>query len=38
MIITEQDKQMMREAIRLSAESVKNGGGPSEQLSPRMAK
>ena len=26
--ITEQDKQMMREAIRLSAESVKNGGGP----------
>ena len=28
MIITEQDKQMMREAIRLSAESVKNGGGP----------
>ena len=28
MTITEQDKQMMREAIRLSAESVKNGGGP----------
>lgn len=28
MNITEQDKQMMREAIRLSAESVKNGGGP----------
>lgn len=28
MNITEQDKQMMREAIRLSAESVKSGGGP----------
>ena len=28
MTITEQDKEMMREAIRLSAESVKNGGGP----------
>ena len=28
MNITETDKQMMREAIRLSAESVKNGGGP----------
>lgn len=28
MNITEQDKLMMREAIRLSAESVKNGGGP----------
>ena len=28
MTITKQDKQMMREAIRLSAESVKNGGGP----------
>lgn len=28
MTITETDKQMMREAIRLSAESVKNGGGP----------
>ena len=28
MTITEQDKQMMSEAIRLSAESVKNGGGP----------
>lgn len=26
--ITEQDKQMMREAIRLSAESVQRGGGP----------
>lgn len=28
MKITETDKQMMREAIRLSSESVKNGGGP----------
>ena len=28
MEITEKDKSMMREAIRLSAESVKNGGGP----------
>jgi tRNA(Arg) A34 adenosine deaminase TadA len=28
MNITETDKQMMREAIRLSEESVKNGGGP----------
>ena len=28
MTITEQDKEMMREAIRLSAESVENGGGP----------
>ena len=26
--ITEQDKQFMREAIRLANESVKNGGGP----------
>jgi len=26
--ITEQDKEFMREAIRLSDESVKNGGGP----------
>lgn len=26
--ITEQDKQFMREAIRLADESVKNGGGP----------
>ncbi len=28
MTITEQDKQFMREAIRLSAESVRRGGGP----------
>lgn len=28
MEITEKDKLLMREAIRLSAESVKNGGGP----------
>lgn len=28
MKITERDKQLMREAISLSAESVKNGGGP----------
>jgi len=28
MEITEQDKKFMREAIRLSEESVKNGGGP----------
>lgn len=28
MIITEQDKQFMREAIRLADESVKRGGGP----------
>jgi tRNA(Arg) A34 adenosine deaminase TadA len=28
MIITEQDKTFMREAIRLADESVKNGGGP----------
>ena len=28
MIITEQDKEYMREAIRLADESVKNGGGP----------
>ena len=28
MIITEQDKEFMREAIRLADESVKNGGGP----------
>ena len=28
MIITEQDKYFMREAIRLADESVKNGGGP----------
>ena len=28
MVITEKDKEMMREAIRLSSESVKNGGGP----------
>lgn len=28
MEITEQDRLMMREAISLSAESVKNGGGP----------
>ena len=28
MIITEQDKAFMREAIRLADESVKNGGGP----------
>lgn len=28
MKITELDKQMMREAIRLASESVKNGGGP----------
>ena len=27
-MITEQDKQFMREAIRLANESVKNGGGP----------
>ena len=27
-IITEQDKEFMREAIRLADESVKNGGGP----------
>ena len=26
--ITEQDKEFMREAIRLASESVKNGGGP----------
>ena len=26
--LTEQDKQFMREAIRLANESVKNGGGP----------
>jgi tRNA(Arg) A34 adenosine deaminase TadA len=28
MIITEQDKQFMREAIRLANESVERGGGP----------
>ena len=28
MTITEQDKQFMREAIRLANESVENGGGP----------
>ena len=28
MNITEQDKQFMREAIRLADESVRNGGGP----------
>lgn len=28
MKVTEQDRQMMREAIRLSAESVEKGGGP----------
>ena len=28
MNITEQDKQFMREAIRLAYESVRNGGGP----------
>ena len=28
MIITEQDKTFMREAIRLADESVRNGGGP----------
>ena len=28
MNITEQDKEYMREAIRLADESVKNGGGP----------
>jgi tRNA(Arg) A34 adenosine deaminase TadA len=28
MTITEQDKQFMREAIRLATESVKHGGGP----------
>lgn len=28
MTATEKDKEMMREAIRLSEESVKNGGGP----------
>ena len=28
MTITEQDKEFMREAIRLADESVKNGGGP----------
>ena len=28
MQITEQDKQFMREAIRLADESVRNGGGP----------
>lgn len=28
MNITEQDKQFMREAIRLSNESVERGGGP----------
>ncbi len=27
-MITEQDKQFMREAIRLADESVRNGGGP----------
>ena len=26
--ISEKDKEMMREAIRLANESVKNGGGP----------
>ena len=28
MNITEQDKEYMREAIRLADESVQNGGGP----------
>lgn len=28
MIVTEQDKTFMREAIRLADESVRNGGGP----------
>ena len=28
MIVTEQDKKFMREAIRLADESVRNGGGP----------
>ena len=28
MIITEQDKEFMRQAIRLANESVERGGGP----------